>query len=120
LANTGREIDISRTGTIIYHSANGDKSWFVLISGKLKASLSQVLQEEQQNQEIFPGTVFGGYNPGEDVDHFCVEVTEPSNYIELSWDALERQGIDDEHSVQKLLSILGGKPYQIFKSTVLG
>ena len=54
------------------------------------------------------------------MDHFFVEVIEPSNYIELSWDALERQGIDDEHSVQKLLSILGGKPYQIFKSTVLG
>ena len=107
LAHKAREIDVTRKGKSVYASDSGERSWFVLVTGKLKATLIQPEEEEEQSCEIMIGDAFGGYMVGDDVDHMRVEVVEPSKYIELRWDDLERIEEDEENSTSKLMAILG-------------
>ena len=112
LAQSAREVDVSRIGKTVFVSDAGEKTWFVLVSGKLKATLLQPEGEEEEWCEITVGEVFGGYTIGDDADHIRVEVLESSKYIELNWDELERIDNENEHSATKLLSVLGVNSWQ--------
>jgi len=125
LVQTAKEKDVGRIGSVVYNSEAGDKSWFVLLSGKLKATLccKELEDPEQEEQaelewtDVAVGSVFGGYNPG-DTNHIRVEVSEPSKFLEFMWDDLERLCIEEDRGTDKLLSILGGL-YDFLISTTI-
>ena len=107
LAQTARDIDTSRVGKCIFMSENGDRAWFVLVSGKMSVARCSAdsTNEGEQRCDIEVGDIFGGYVGGEDAEHIRVEVIEPSRYVELRWEELEKLG---EESTSRLLAIIGG------------
>jgi len=105
LAKSARELEYSRVGKKVYSSLEGHSNWYVLLSGKLKATLES--DDEISTVDITDNMIFGGYHAGDTGEHLTVEILQPSKLIELGWEALEALAEEDKKSSSMLMSILG-------------
>ena len=96
LAANGKEIELTRLGSVVYASRECKKCiWYVLISGKLKVTKDSPLQGQGEDDfshvELNSGEIFGGYGlqlDSPDLVHVKIETMQSSKFIELSGERL--------------------------------
>jgi hypothetical protein len=114
LAQEGKEIEISRVGTVVYVSRQSKTyTWCILLSGKLKVTLDELSQNDDDSlqYELNPGEVFGGYGfqqDSADTTHIKIETIQASKYIELSDERLNEFVNQEPAAAAQLLSRMAG------------
>ena len=114
LAQEGKEIEISRVGTIVYASRQSKTYvWCILLSGKLKVTLDGLSQNDDEGleYELSPGEAFGGYGllqDSADTTHIKIESIQASKYIELSDERLREFVNQEPAAAAQLLSKMAG------------
>ena len=136
LSTVARIVESPRVGRIIYTSSLQSNEWFVLLSGKLKVSFEEPLEETQDSREKRPeaksknkrveslepefirmmqaGDVFGGFSivsEHYEVPHVKVEVASESCFVVFEAGDLAELVSDDGDMSLRIVSVLLGERF---------